>query len=128
MKNLLCACVAVLGAVFVYGFIFPARPPLRITASDDKHNLNVVISVFDITPKHVWVGLHACTADRAEDLRSYCNYFWEIDSTHPIRADQNQYPFPLRNVPGGLLLLTAVVFDLDDKVIARTTIPFQKRY
>ena len=129
MKNLLTACCIVLGVIFVYGFIFPARPDrVRIVAFEDKHTLNVTVTVFDVTPTDVWVSLHACTADRAESMQMYCNYFWETESTHPIRADQNQYPFLIRSVPGGLLKITAVVFDIDDKVLASAVIPYQKRY
>ena len=128
MKRLLTACVAVLGVIFCVGFILPVeRPPIRITAADNTRHLDVTVSLFDLQPSYRWVGIHACTADRSEDMQTYCNYFWEARSTHPTRADQNQYPFPLRNVPGGLIVITAEVWDIDDNVLARAVIPYNKR-
>ena len=129
MRSLLLACALVLAAIIVFGFIRGDRPDrVRITTLEEKHTLHVVVTLYDISEPYRWVGLHVCTADRAEDMRAYCNDLWESESTHPTRIDQQQYPFPLRNVPGGLLLITAYVFDIDDRVLAHTSLAMHKSY
>ena len=130
MKNLLSACIIVLGAIFVFGFVTGERADrLRITTTDERHNLTVTVSLFDLDDRYRWVSLHACTADRAEEtLQAYCNYFWERESTQETRRDQYQYPFPWRSVPGGLLLITAIAFDKDDQPLAKQSIQVHKRY
>ena len=129
MKSLLVACAIVLAVIVVYGFIFPARPDrLKISTREERPAFTVTITAFDVTPQYRWIALHACTAARAEDMQAYCTYDWERESTQEVRLDQVQYPFVWRNVPGGLLLITAMVFDIDDRVLARQTLAVHKRY
>ena len=129
-RNLLIACVIVLGVVFVYGFIAgDDKGRIRVVVADERRVLNVTVTLFDITDQYAWVTLYGCTAERAEEtMQMYCTYFWERESTQTIRRDQNQYPFVWRQVPGGLLQLTAVAFDRHDKVLASQTLPHHKRY
>ena len=130
MKNLLTACSIVLGVIFVYGFVAgDDKGRIRVVVADERRVLNVTVTLFDITDQYAWVTLYGCTAERAEEtMQMYCTYFWERESTQTIRRDQNQYPFVWRQVPGGLLQLTAVAFDRHDKVLASQTLPHHKRY
>ena len=130
MRNLLTACCIVLGVIFVYGFIAgDDKGRMRVVVADERRVLNVTVTLYDITDEYAWVTLYGCTAERAEEtMQMYCTYFWERESTQTIRRDQNQYPFVWRQVPGGLLQLTAVAFDRHDKVLASQTLPHHKRY
>ena len=129
-RNLLVACCIVLGVIFVYGFIAgDDKGRIRVVVADERRVLNVTVTLYDITDEYAWVTLYGCTAERAEEtMQMYCTYFWERESTQTIRRDQNQYPFVWRQVPGGLLQLTAVAFDRHDKVLASQTLPHHKRY
>ena len=128
-RNLLIACIIVLSVIFCVGFMLPNGDRMRVTVADERKVLNVTVTLFDITDEYSWVTLYGCTAERSEEtMQMYCTYFWERESTQTIRRDQNQYPFVWRQVPGGLLQLTAVAFDRHDKVLASQTLPHHKRY
>jgi len=129
VKKLLSACVIVLGVIFVYGFIAGKEDRIRIQTREEQLTYVVTVTLPDITPEYRWVTIYICTAERGEDNpQAYCNGYWDTESTHPTRADQMQYPFPLRNVPGGLLLITAVAFDTTNKPKARKTQPTQRGF
>lgn len=130
MKNLLCALTAMLGVLFVYGFIAgDGTDRMRLVVADERRTLTVTVTLFDVTPTYAWVTLYGCTAERSDEtMQTYCTYFWERESTQTIRQDQNQYPFVWRSVPGGLVQLTAVAFDVNDRVLAKQVHTFHKRY
>ena len=65
------------------------------------------------------VFLEACLAVMAEDGAMFCqDDGWYMNSAHPLRLDQRQYPFPLRNVPRGWLMLSAMVVDANRNTVA----------
>ena len=128
MRRLTCACCIVLGVIFCVGFMLP-KDRLKITTREDKPDFTITVTLQDVNEDYRWVSLYACTAERGEDSpAAYCTYFWERESTQETRADQFQYPFRWRHVPGGLLLVTAMAFDKEGKVRAANTMPVQRGF
>jgi hypothetical protein len=129
VKNLLVSCCIVLGVIFVYGFIAGREDRLRIQTREEQLSLVVTVTLPDVSAEYAWVSLYLCTAERGEDNpQAYCTGDWDTESTHPTRPDQMQYPFPLRSVPGGLLLVTAMAFDANGKIRARRSVPIHRGF
>ena len=129
MRRLLSACCLVIGVIFVFGFVAGKEDRLKISTREEQLSFVVTVTLLDVTPEYEWLGVHLCTAERGEENpQPYCTYFWESESTHPTRADQVQYPIPLRGVPSGLLLITAVAWDREKKVKARGSATVQRGF
>ena len=105
------------GVLFVYGFLMADR--VRITIHDIKGrpDMTVVVTVPNVTNAHT-LFLFGCTAALDENAQMFCNDAWDMSSAHPIRDDQRQYPFLLRNVPRGWLMFSAAVVDAGGKTLA----------
>lgn len=129
LRRLLAACAIVLGVIFCVGFMLPGRDRLKIQTREDNPDFTVTVTLQDVSADYRYVSLHACTAERGEENpQAYCTYFWERESTQETRADQVQYPFKWRRVPGGLLLITAMAFDKDGQTRAAHSIPVQRGF
>lgn len=111
--------VMLCGCLFVYGFLLTERVRITVQKSSARSDLNVVVTVKNVMPEMHTIFMEACAADMAEDGVMFCQEDgWYMNSAHPMRMDQNQYPFPLRNVPRGWLMFSAAVLDFDGKTLA----------
>jgi hypothetical protein len=107
------------GSLFIYGFLASDR--LRVTWRAEERNIPFTVTVTSprITEDHRWVSLYGCSAELVDNV-VHCDGFWEVQSTHPMRIDQAQYPFPLRGTPKrGTLQFTAMTFDGNNKPLGR---------
>ena len=126
MKRLLTAIVALLGILFIYGFVFGERADrIKVSTRDERHLSTITVTLFDVSEEYRWVTVYACSADRTDEGPARCNYFWERESGQQTSTDQKQYPFEKWRVPGGLILITAVAFDRFNKPLARTQLHWQ---
>lgn len=110
---LLCGCL------FIFGFLMAERVRISVRPIKGRPDVDVVVTVFNITPEMDTLFLEVCSAEMPEEGSMFCrDDGWYTNSAHPVRSDQSQYPFPLRNVPRGWLMLSAVVVDRDRKTVA----------
>lgn len=94
------------------------RDKVKIGAKSSPTQLDVTVTVFDITDSHRWIVLYGCSAEIYEH-GTFCTGDFERRSDQEIRVDQAQYPFMWRSVPRGKILLTALVYDGAHKALAR---------
>lgn len=108
------------GCLFVYGFL-AADTAIRITTLKETKTtpFTVVVTVPNVTDQYRWIALYGCTAQSDDNSAVSCDGFWEVQSSREMRADQAQYPFPMRSVPKTMLQWTAMAFDANQKTLAR---------
>jgi len=119
VKDLLSACVIVLGVIFVYGFIRgDGRDRMRVTTISEKKLLTVVVTVPDANERYYWLRVHGCSADVTEN-GVYCNgERWSATSEREP-GQRKQHLIPFRDCPGGTVQFTAMVFDRHGNVLAQ---------
>jgi hypothetical protein len=116
MKYLGAIFAIVCGVLLIAGSMGNADR-LKITTREDRTQLTVTITVFDITPEYRWLSVYGCSAAVYEH-GTFCTGDYERESTQEVRQDQAQYVFPYRRIPRGTLQFTAIVFDQDGKRLA----------
>lgn len=105
------------GVLFVAGSL-SNKEKLKISYREEGTRFDVMITLFSITPEYRWLSVYGCSAAIYEH-GTFCTGDFERESTQEVRQEQNQYPFPWRNMPGGTLQITAVAFDQDGKPLAK---------
>ena len=121
MKRLLCAIIALLGLLFVYGLVFgESGERMRLTAVTTTRLLTVTVNLPDLDDRYRWLSVYGCSAQMLE-TGTYCTGDFERESTFEI-LDRSQYLVAWRDLPGGTMQITAVAFDVDDKAITQNQI------
>lgn len=115
--RVIAALVILCGVLFIYGFLMAERVRISVHKTSSTA-IDVIVTVPNVNEAHT-LYLEACSAEMAEDGVMFCaEEGWYIRSAHPMRADQQQYPFPLRNVPRGWLMFSAAVLDFNGTTLA----------
>lgn len=115
----LCAVLAIVcGCLFIFGFLTADRLRITVRPIRGRPDIDVVITVFDVTPDARWLSLYGCAAELNEDGHMFCNDTWDRASLQELRIDQRQYVFPWRSVPRGWVQLSAAVKDVNGKTLA----------
>lgn len=117
--RLLALFAIVCGCLFIGGFLMAERVSIKVLDVKGRvMDIDVIVTVPSVTEEARWLALYGCSAEMDDRNQIYCNDGWEFQSTHPVRVDQRQYPFPIRSVPKGWLQFSAVVTDYDGKTLA----------
>lgn len=121
MIRVVALLAAVCGVLFLSGFIIhePAHR-LNIRTLDEDTQFTVSITLPDVTDEYRWLSVYVCSADQTES-GVYCTGWFERESTQEIYR-RKQYLFTWRRLPKGLIQITAVAFDVDDKPLARNQV------
>lgn len=108
----------VCGCLFIGGFLMADRVRITVHPIKGRPDIDVIITVPHVTGADT-LFLEACSAEMSEDGVMFCmDEGWYMNSAHPMRDDQRQYPFPLRNVPRGWLMLSAAVVARNGQTLA----------
>jgi hypothetical protein len=108
--------VIVCGVLLIAGSMAKADT-VKITTREDRTQITVTVTVFDITPEYRWLSVYGCSAAVYEH-GTFCTGDYERESTQEVRQDRAQYIFPYRRLPSGTLQFTAIVFDQDGTRLA----------
>lgn len=118
MIRFLALLAIVCGCLFIYGFLVADRVRISVHKTQRVTDIDVIVTVPTVTDAHT-LFLEACSAEMADDGVMFCaEDGWYIRSAHPMREDQRQYAFPLRQVPRGWLMFSAAVLDFDGRTLA----------
>lgn len=118
MKNLLTACVIVLGVLFVYGFIRgERRERMEVRVLVEPRLITASIYLPDVSDRYRFLSVYGCPVEITE-TGTFCTGEWERESTQEIQG-YKQYLFTWRDLPGGSMRVTAMAFDADHKVVAQ---------
>lgn len=110
LKRLVCGCLIVMAAIFVYGFIRgEASDPLKLSAVVEKRLVTVVVTLPKIDDRYRWLSVYGCSAQVTES-GAYCTGVWEMESTRELYG-MKQELFPWRDVPPGTMRIDAIAFD-----------------
>jgi hypothetical protein len=121
MRRLLSACVAVLGAVFVFGFVRgDGKDRMTLKTVQDKRLLTVIVGLPDVDDRYRWLSVYGCSA-HVQETGTFCTGDFERESTQEIYG-RKQYLFDWRDLPGGTMQITAMAFDVDDRALAQQTV------
>lgn len=123
MVRLIAIVAIVCGSILLFGGWFIERKDrMRITTEKaDRYSLNVTVTLFDVKENYRWLALYGCTAEMTES-GTFCDGNFERESGQETRVDQAQYRFPWRSLPPGMIRLTAMAFDANQKVVAQQQI------
>ena len=130
MKRLLTACAIVIGVIFCVGFMLPGeeiadRLTIRVLA--EKRIVTVSVSIPDVSEAYRWLSVYACSAQMLEH-GVFCTGDFERESSFEITSSRKQYLVDWRDLPGGTIQITAMAFDVDEKILAQgQTVVFRGR-
>lgn len=127
MKNLLCACIVVLGIIFVWGLAFgDGRDRMRLTKIDEKHGITLVVSMPDVSSRYDVLHVIGCSAEITEAGVFCLEDGWSSRSDRSIsRAIE---PIPFHDTPRGTVQFTAYAVDRDAKVLASSQLTLMRGF
>ena len=109
------------GALLVFGgLIGTGLDRMTLRAFNEKRLLTVIVGLPDADDRYRWLSVRGCSASLS-DSGAFCTGDFERESSMEITA-WKQHLISWRDLPGGTMLITAMVFDANRRVLARDTI------
>jgi hypothetical protein len=121
MSRALMYLTASLAAVTVWG-AWTTEDRMTLGVLTDRGLVTVIVRLPDVDERYRWLSVYACSAAMSIDQPASCTGEFERESSFEITATK-QHLIHWRDLPSGMLLVTAMAFDADRKVLARGTKP-----
>lgn len=120
MARLLTACVVVIVAISVYGFI--AGDKMRLSQRMDKRYTTISVYMPNVTREYFWLTVIACSADIYE-ASADCNGYWDTTSGQEIN-NRKTISVEWRDLPRGTILVRAAAKDSSNVIKASSSLVF----
>lgn len=118
----LTAWIALLSAaVLILGGWSDRGDRLTLKVLPERRLVTVIVGLPDVDERYRWLSVYGCSAVMGSDNPAvFCTGDFERESSFEI-SERRQYLIHWRDLPGGMLLVTAMAFDADRKVLAQHT-------
>jgi len=118
MKYVLAFWAIVGGALLVFGGLIAsdAKGRMVLNVVKEPRLLTVIVGLPDVDDRYRWLSVHGCAAAVTES-GAFCTGDFERESTQEIQG-RKQYLIVWRDLPGGTMLLTAMAFDVNHRLLA----------
>lgn len=110
---ILCGCLLLFGVLSA-----PAADRLGVRAFTQPRLVTVIVTLHDARWGYRWLSVHGCAAEVGES-GTFCTGLWERESTMELTGGQKQHLVDWRDLPRGTMLVTALAFGDDQRLLAR---------
>jgi hypothetical protein len=118
VRNFTAAFAIVCGVLFVYGFIAePAADRMSLKSVNERRLLTIIVYLPDVGEHYRWLSVYGCSADMTE-TGTHCTGHFERESTQELSGGKKQHLIAWRDLPRGTMQITAMAFDVDQKMLA----------
>lgn len=108
-------------ALLLFGAWMDRGERLTLRVLTERRLVTVIVGLPDLDDRYRWLSVYACSAAMLVDSPvAYCTGQWERESSMELTGRKQQL-VDWRDLPGGLIQVTAMAFDADRHVLAQHT-------
>ena len=106
------------GVILALGALDAPRDPMRLRARQEGRYLQIsVVMPRADSRSYRWLSVHLCSATLDDNGQAFCSGDFERESTMEVSGEM-QHIIEWRDVGPGTVLVTAMAFDEESKVLA----------
>lgn len=94
---------------------------LTLKVIPERRLVSVIVGLPDVDERYRWLSVYGCSAAMGIDNpATFCTGEFERESSFEV-SERRQYLVYWRDMPRGMLLVTAMAFDANQKALAQHT-------